>query len=80
MTDPNKAWRCDECGTCHLHRRSAIDCCEPTVTEGYVCATCETFYEEEDKAIACCVQVEPEEQRPPTAEELEAAGQVRLLP
>ena len=79
MTDPNKVWRCDECGIRYRRRWEAIDCCEPTVTEGYVCATCETFYNEEDEAIACCALDAPEEQRPPTAEELEAAGQVRLL-
>lgn len=80
MTTKNKVWRCDECGTVHKDEDYARDCCRPTVTEGYVCATCETFYNEEDEAIACCALDAPEEQRPPTAEELEAAGQVRLLP
>jgi len=77
--NPEKKWRCNECGTVHEDEDDASDCCQPSITKGYICPTCETFYIEEDEAIACC-QVTAEEVIHVTAQELEAAGQVRLLP
>ena len=78
-TNPEKRWRCDECGTLYYGRTSARECCQPSITLGYVCPTCETFYIEKDEAIACC-QTTAEELILVTAQELEAAGQGRLLP
>ena len=78
-TNPKKKWRCDGCGRIHEFHFDARYCCQPNVTWGYVCPTCETFYIEEETAIACC-QDESEAPPTPTAQELEAAGQARLLP
>ena len=79
MTNPVKAWLCDSCDARHKSEFDAMYCCQPSITSGYVCPICEAFYTEEDQASDCC-KTEPEEPRLPTAEELEAAGQVRLLP
>ena len=79
MTYLHKVWQCNKCDTAHEDEYDARDCCSPGITEGYICPTCETFYIEEDAAIACC-QVGPEAPPTPTAQELEAAGQERLLP
>lgn len=79
MTNPSKVWRCDNCGARHARESDAGYCCRPSITLGYVCPTCEAFYTEEDQASDCC-KTEPEEPRMPTAEELEAAGQGRMIP
>ena len=77
--NPEKKWRCDNCGARHARESDAGYCCRPSITKGYICPTCETFHIEEYAAIACC-QAEHEAPPTPTAQELEAAGQVRLLP
>ena len=78
-TNPNKSWLCNNCNTRCKSEFDALYCCQPSITSGYICPTCKTLYIEEDQAIACC-QVEPEDSPTPTAQELEAAGQERLLP
>ena len=78
-TKPIKVWLCDNCDARHKSEFDAMYCCQPSITSGYICPTCETFYIEEDEAIACC-QVTAEEVIHVTAQELEAAGQLRLLP
>ena len=79
MTYLHKVWLCDNCDARHKSEFDAMYCCQPSITSGYVCPTCETFYPEKDEAIACC-QAEHEAPPNPTAQELEAAGQERLLP
>ena len=79
MTNPIAAWRCDECDTVHEDEDAARECCQPRTSSGYTCEDCGTFHLMKETAIACC-QDEPEEPHTPTGEELEAAGQLRLLP
>jgi len=78
VTYLHKVWLCDNCDARHKSEFDAMYCCQPSITSGYICPTCETFYTEEDAAIACC-QAEHEAPPTPTAQELEAAGQGRLL-
>tara|TARA_R110000868_G_scaffold74752_4_gene216281 strand:+ start:982 stop:1173 length:192 start_codon:yes stop_codon:yes gene_type:complete len=60
----------------HDNEDSAIECCPPEVESYYTCPECGEEYATEEQAIDCCGYVEP----PPTAEELESAGQGRLIP
>ena len=74
-------WKCCECGELHEHEDDALDCCPPEVREVYVCPICTKDHNQQIMAFDCCdfdpdVDVLP----PPSAAELEAAGQMRLLP
>ena len=80
MNKPTEAWRCNECGTVHEDEDDARDCCQPSITEGYICAVCAVFHMDEDVAIDCCADIDLDGPRLPTPRELEAAGQLRLLP
>lgn len=80
MNKPKEAWRCNECGTPHEDEYDAKDCCQPSITEGYICAVCAEFHVAEDVAIDCCADIDLDGPRLPTPRELEAAGQLRLLP
>ena len=78
-------WKCDICLRVHDRRSDAEDCwrdcntVEPDVYEVYLCPTCGSEEAYEADAITCCdAQAAPPP--PPTAEELEAAGQARLVP
>lgn len=74
-----EAFRCDECGTVHGDEQDAYECCAPRVTEGYCCPLCDAFHHHEEEAIACC-GFDPDAPPPPSAEALERAGHMRLLP
>lgn len=72
------AWRCNECLAAYTDEDEALDCCQPTISEGFICPTCRTFHKGEEAAIDCCGW-SPEDPPPrPTHAELEAAGQMRL--
>lgn len=75
-------WKCHECRTIHDDEDSAHECCQPEVSEGYLCPECRVWHETESKALDCCGHTEDEDAPPPrpSTAELEAAGQLRLLP
>lgn len=71
-------YRCHYCLELHETEWEAEECCgPPEVVEVWECPDCGETYETESCAIDCC-GYDPEGQ-PPTAEELEAAGQERLF-
>lgn len=74
------AWRCNECGTVHNDEEEAYDCCRPTISEGYLCPICKKFHLSDEEAIECHGWDPLGPPPPPTPDELEAAGQMRLLP
>lgn len=80
MNKPSAAWRCDECDFVHENEDEARECCYPNITEGYTCAVCDEFHFCEESAITCCDHIDIDGPRLPTPRELEAAGQMRLLP
>lgn len=72
-----EAWRCGDCETVHDNEDDARECCAPRIEEGYLCPVCRGFLLREEDALACH-NWDPEKPIPPTAAELEAAGQLRL--
>jgi hypothetical protein len=74
-----EAWQCDRCGDVHDNEDDARECCAPEIIEGYLCPLCRDFHECEEAAFDCCGW-DPDMPIPPTAIELEAAGQMRLIP
>lgn len=73
-----KHWKCDECGLVHDDYSDAQECCQPTVSEVYVCSECDEEHETEKAANACCA--EPKEHNDAEIRaELEARGQLRLV-
>ena len=69
-------WCCGECGELYEEEDRAVDCCRPPPPyQVYVCPECQDEHRTELQAIGCCA-TEP----PPSAAELEAAGQQRLIP
>ena len=68
-------WRCEECTTLHDHVEDAENCCQPVVTKRWICRACEEEHDSKHEAESCC---EEAQDSPPTAAELEAAGQERL--
>lgn len=74
------AWKCHECGEIHENEDDAYDCCRPEVSEGYLCPECGEFHRREQNALDCCEHDQDAPPPPPTAAELEAAGQQRLIP
>lgn len=75
-----EAWRCNECMTVYDNEDDAVECCQPRVTEGYICPVCGSFHMNADRAVDCCGFDPDAPPPPPSAEELEAAGQMRLMP
>lgn len=73
-------WRCDECGELHGDEEDAAECCRPNITAGYGCPVCGAFCLSENEAIDCCDFDPDGPPPPPIAAELEAAGQMRLIP
>ena len=75
-----RVWQCGECYKTHAHEWLADECCRPTVRAGYLCPRCDEFHEQIEDAEDCCPpedeqQTDPEKLR----DELEQAGQVRLI-
>lgn len=74
-----KKWRCDQCYDVHDFEDSAAECCPPEISEGYECPVCFDWHSTEANALDCCGYDEDAPPPPPTAAELEAAGQLRLI-
>ena len=75
-------YMCDACGDVHDFEDDAADCCRPKIVLGYQCPVCRDFHPREEAALDCCADLAINGGVPPmpTAAELEAAGQLRLLP
>lgn len=78
-------WRCCECGVRHDFEDDARQCCPPQVCEVYVCGDCGDWHNEKHEAEACCRDDDTDEEgrlQPPvpTTAQLEALGQLRLIP
>ena len=71
-------YECGECGEIHDDEDEARYCCPPSVKEVFVCPLCEIYHKEEADALDCCGFDPDGPPPPPTAEELERAGQQRL--
>ncbi|MHB8916211.1 MAG: hypothetical protein ACYC4K_10420 [Thiobacillus sp.] len=71
------AFECPDCGELHDYEDGAAECCAPVPREVFICDECDSINFSEKEAIACCD--EDLEQKSPTAEELESAGQFRLI-
>lgn len=70
-------YRCDNCDSLYENEDEAYDCCPQSVSVRWVCPVCESAHSSEDEAESCC----PSDGPPPlTAAEMEAAGQLRLIP
>lgn len=73
-------YKCCECGDLHDDLDDARECCVPRVEEVFLCPICQAPHNEEEDAIDCCGFDPDGPPPPPSAAELEAAGQMRLLP
>ena len=80
MTQAEIRWKCNECCATYEDKYDAAYCCGPYMR--WACPVChDDGWEDEADALACCYTGD-EEDNPakPTAEELERAGQQRLIP
>ncbi len=73
-------YECRECHYLHTEPEEAIECCSPGYKETYACPECRELHDEEADAIKCCSGDPDAPPPPPSPAELEAAGQLRLLP
>ena len=75
-----KKFRCSECGELHDWEDDAQSCCAPDVHEVqcWKCSECGDVTDDEDQARYCCL--DEDIVLLPTPEQLEAAGQQRLVP
>lgn len=71
-------WQCCECDEVHDYEEDALECCRPGIREIYECPVCADIHDCSGDALACCGHDPDGPPRPPTAAELEAAGQMRL--
>jgi len=83
MSTPiEKKWRCNDCYEIHDSEDHAVDCCPVDVRAVFVCPHCAVDYCTELEADECRDGHDEERvdfvRPPPTAAELEAAGQQRL--
>lgn len=74
-----RKYRCDD------FEDDAHTCCPPSVSAVFVCQDCGDWHREESEAAACCCDDETAEARrqavlTPTTAQLEALGQLRLVP
>jgi hypothetical protein len=61
----------------------ARECCPPQVCEVFVCLDCGDWHHEKTEAESCCTDSPDERQAHPpipSAAQLEALGQLRLVP
>jgi len=82
---PIKKWMCMACGAVYEHRTNADDCSCHGVRAFFVCPFCDLDCSTEAECVECIDSHRPDDDEhlrppPPTAAELEAAGQARLLP
>lgn len=71
-------WKCPDCGELHDDEYDARECCPPQVWAAFVCPICTEEHRDEIAAIDCCGFDPDAPPPPPSAAELEAAGQMRL--
>lgn len=73
-------FRCHDCGDLHDTYSDAEYCCPPPPPKQvFACPECQDYYDDERSAAECC-GVSEGELHAPTHAELEAAGQMRLIP
>jgi hypothetical protein len=72
-------YQCPECYELHDDYDSARECCVPQISELWECPVCRKCHGDEEMAIECCGFDPDGPPPPPTAAELEAAGQTRLF-
>lgn len=74
-------YRCDECGELHDTKDMAYECCPPRVSEVFIFPTCGESHDTEESALDCCEE-NLDEDIPTRINplDLEAAGQMRLIP
>ncbi|MBW7903805.1 MAG: hypothetical protein H3C26_20240 [Rhodocyclaceae bacterium] len=79
MSAAIKRFICPDCYARHDDEYEARECCRIGVV--WECSTCGAEYDDEARADECCAVDSDGEPLPyrPTAAELEAAGQMRLL-
>lgn len=84
MADILKKWKCNDCSEAWDKEYEAERCCPPTAI--YICPECTEVYTKMVEAEECIKEHGKErleaglpEELPPTAEELESAGQLRLI-
>lgn len=70
-------WVCNKCNAVHDTQDDARECCAPKVCKVYVCPGCHMLHDSPDDALSCCGDALPSL---PTADELEASGQMRIVP
>lgn len=73
-------FRCNDCHELHDTEDDALDCCAPGFEERYICPLCDTDHAMAGDAFACCGFDPDGPPPPPSAAELEAHGQQRLIP
>lgn len=78
MMGLESVYQCRGCETVWRHEEDAMVCCSPGIQSGYRCPECDAFHTMESEADNCCAA----DDTPPiiTPAELEAAGQLRILP
>lgn len=81
---PQKVYVCDACDAEHEYHHDAEDCCRPEVYTQWKCMGCDDLFGSEDQAQECHERHLDQQLiggfRQPTPQELEAAGQQRLIP
>lgn len=76
---PINQWKCCECDEIYYLEYEAEACCNAEVAEVYVCPICDKEYAYEDDALECLGGDTVAQPVIVSAEELEAAGQMRLI-
>lgn len=72
-------YMCAACDELHDDHKAAKECCQPRVSEVYLCGHCgENYGPNEDMADECCDDVDPDTQPIISQAVLEAHGQMRL--
>lgn len=73
-------WLCESCDEIHDDEEDARDCCPTQISEVFLCPICQMSFYVEIDALNCHDFDPNGPPPPPTPAELEAAGQMRLLP
>lgn len=77
---PEQKWQCGRCGDLHDDDYDALACCAHAC-EVWICTTCGKDHDTRNDALSCADRdVDAGVVVLPTPLELEAAGQLRLLP
>lgn len=78
--NPELKYRCGVCDDLHDDPCEAMECCPTPIHEVYTCGHCgESFGVCEESAEKCCEGIDPDAPPIINQEELEAAGQMRLV-